>query len=692
MAVAIVQSSALVVRNGDANVGATLSGVVAGNAIVVTGAVYDPTANIHFTAKDGTTSLTTYDAFTPGGNYSSALIGWELNVAAGSHTITVAPSTASSACYLDIMVHEVSGLGTTQPSVTVSGTTTGATLALAGATPAQNGCIIFTVIADDANTSSSTATATTPSGYTSLWSELAGNTSQVGAAAYQVQTTAAPVAPSWTGLSSGGGTGWAAIAVAFAPTGPTTNTADATIGSPPAVVSTATATLSTAAVVGSANAVTGTATSVGLATANATVSSTPGAAGTTTSFPPVSAAGVVGFPATAKGATSNPGSGAASLIFHTGWANPNGTSQNPTSTPAITTPALIPLILVATAGQSDSTFASPELTDNYGNTYVSVDGPYNYAGITSPVQLFKCVNAAGGAGHVFSLNKNSPNVTDEATLMVTGWDSGGMGAFLYASSGTDTAGPLATTHPNSAVVSFWYPADFSGINPSVYTAPSGWTGLDFFENGLDTNSGADAYISVPVSGASVSTTWGHAQTLQPQQAQWLVEVLAGNSDATSGVVGFSPRVVGTVTLPGVDGAAGNVPSPSATTGTASATLSASSAAAFSPGVAATLDVVQITAVGAAGSVEGFYGTTASALLTHAQVPFTNGVAGTVAVSQIAISGVLSAPAGAAGSTTPILAVRGAAASIPGATGTLYSLDPNYYVLDPALDYVVPNPT
>jgi hypothetical protein len=48
---------------------------------------------------------------------------------------------------------------------------------------------------------------------------MAGASNQMGAAAYEIQTTAAPVAPSWTGLNAGGGAGWAAVAVAFAPTG-----------------------------------------------------------------------------------------------------------------------------------------------------------------------------------------------------------------------------------------------------------------------------------------------------------------------------------------------------------------------------------------------------------------------------------------------------------------------------------------
>ena len=220
MASPIVQSSALVVTNAAGTSAVTLTGVAAGNALVVTASLYDATANITFSVKDGSTSFSNqYKADTPGGNYSQALIAWELAVTAGSHTITLAPSNGSTSSYYAWQVHEVAAasIGSATPTVTTSGTTTGATLTLAGGTPPQSGDLIFTAIADDGYGSVSTATATTPSGYTSLWSNMAGSSSQVGAAAYQVQTTAAPVAPSWTGLNAGGGAGWAAVAVAFAP-------------------------------------------------------------------------------------------------------------------------------------------------------------------------------------------------------------------------------------------------------------------------------------------------------------------------------------------------------------------------------------------------------------------------------------------------------------------------------------------
>ena len=220
MASPIVQSSALVVTNAAGTSAVTLTGVAAGNALVVTASLYDATANITFSVKDGSTAFANqYKAYTPGGNYSQALIAWELAVTAGSHTITLAPSNGSTSSYYAWQVHEVAAasIGSATPTVTTSGTTTGATLTLAGGTPPQSGDLIFTAIADDGYGSVSTATATTPSGYTSLWSNMAGSSSQVGAAAYQVQTSAAPVAPSWTGLNAGGGAGWAAVAVAFAP-------------------------------------------------------------------------------------------------------------------------------------------------------------------------------------------------------------------------------------------------------------------------------------------------------------------------------------------------------------------------------------------------------------------------------------------------------------------------------------------
>ena len=553
----IVQSSPLEVVNGAQTAVTTLSGVTAGNAIVITASQYSPSANDAPVFKDGSTTLTQYNAYTPGGNYSSAAVGWELAVAAGSHTITAEFASAVTAGYYNFMVHEVSGLGTTQPSVTVSGTTTGATLALSGATPAQNGCIVFTAIADDANLSSSTATATAPSGYTPLWSDMAGSTSQVGAAAYQIQTTAAPVSPAWTGLNAGGGVGWSAVAVAFAPAGGGTTYNQSVTGSLVPAGSLQVQSAHAQTLAGSitpagsllkqtSKGLSGTVTAAG-ALAKRTARSLAGSvipAGALTTMSVISKA--ISGTITAAGSLATsliPAPTAATLLFHVGHADVSGSGTSPMPTSPIDTPSTISLIVIAIAGQSDSTFATPTVTDNKGNTYTQVGTTHNYAGITAPTALYKCDNAVGGTGHIFYINKAS--ATDEATIMVTGWDSSGMGAESYTGTGTYTAGPLTTTGNNSCVASYWYPADYSGVNPSVYTTPSGWTGLDFFENGLNTNSGADAYIAVPTSGTGVTATWSSAQTLQPTQGHWLVEILA----PTGGTL-FTKALSGTITAAG----------------------------------------------------------------------------------------------------------------------------------------------
>ena len=211
----IVQSTVSADTGGNLSLPLTLSNVTAGNALIVTLSGYNGNPNVLDTAKDGSTSLTMYQAFTPGGNYSMAAIGYEFNVAAGSHTVTVSNASTLTSSYYTAALHEVSGLSNASPNVSVNGTTTGATLTLAGSTPSVNNCFIITVIADDGEGSTSTATITTPSGYTSLWQELNGANYQLGAAAYQIQTTAAPVAPSWTGLNAAGGAGFAAVALAF---------------------------------------------------------------------------------------------------------------------------------------------------------------------------------------------------------------------------------------------------------------------------------------------------------------------------------------------------------------------------------------------------------------------------------------------------------------------------------------------
>jgi len=571
----IVQSSALQVVNGAQSGSVTLSGVTAGNALVVTASIFSPTANDAPLIKDGSTKLTQVSAYTPGGNYSSAVVAWELNVAAGSHTITVQMTSAVTAAYYDYVVHEVSGLGSTQPSVSTTGTTTGSTLALSGATPSQSGCIIFTALADDGNASGSTGAATTPSGYTSLWQEMAGSSNQIGAAAYQVQSTAAPVSPSWTGLNSGGGAGFAGVAVAFAPSGG--GGSNALTGTSQAIDA-ATGTLTNTAPSGS-NALAGTAQEK--AAASGTLGVTKSLAGTdaqqgagsgtlTNAAPGINLSGAAAQKdaATATLSVSESLAGtssakesasgtlavvssnsSASVLAYASVAAPNSTSTtSPLITAGITTPASGSTIIVNLLTQSTSTAPVSNFSDSYGNTWTLVATNY-YAGGTAangefPSYLLKCVNAKGGPNHTFQLTKNS--VQDECTIYAVVLNGGDIGNWTANTTGT-YSGTVTTSGVNSAVLSFWSPND-TGVAGYVdnYHAPSGWVQMANNNNAYNSMSGADAYLApVANAGTVVTATWTADNTgggINPGQCMYMVEVLASANPSNNALAGTAQEL------------------------------------------------------------------------------------------------------------------------------------------------------
>ncbi len=550
MAIAIVQSSALTIRNGDSVAQATLSNVTAGNAIVVTAVAWTggSTSNA-LKATDGATNLTGYNAFAPPDG-SPAFVAWELAVAAGSHTINVTTTTANTGTFYDVMVHEVSGLGTTQPSVTTSNTTTGTTLALSGATPAQNDCIVFTVIADDGNSSSGTASATTPTGYTSLWSEMAGASNQVGAAAYQIQTTAAPVAPSWTALNAAGGAGWGAVAVAFAPvsSGTTITASESEAGSAADSSSASASTAPTSAAMVEAGS-SADAQSVSVITAavqsdaaNAADTSTTGGNEAAGMAEPASAADASAQTSQTSAAQTEIASGAdspalsggtSSVLAYASQADPNQTSTtSPLITAGITTPASGSTIIVNLLTESTSTAPVSNFSDSYGNAWTLVATNY-YAGGTAangsfPSYLLKCVNAKGGPNHTFQLVKNS--VQDECTIYAVVLNGGDIGNWTADTTGT-YAGTVTTSGANSTVLSFWSPNDTGAAGyTDNYHAPSGWVQMANNNNAYNSMSGADAYLSpVAAAGTAITATWTADNTgggINPGQSMYMVEVTA----------------------------------------------------------------------------------------------------------------------------------------------------------------------
>ncbi|CUA96227.1 hypothetical protein [Thiomonas bhubaneswarensis] len=198
------------------------------------------------------------------------------------------------------------------------------------------------------------------------------------------------------------------------------------------------------------------------------------------------------------------------------------------TTPAVNTPASGSIILVQVLTQNTGTLSG--LTDNMGNTYTRIGGAQTYAGVGAGSYLYACINCKGGAGQTWSLIKTPTYETNEATLFVVVLSgASSLGSVTYSNTkANDSASPLTTTGPNSLVVSFWGPADFTGSQADPtndYYAPGGWTRLDIGNNSLNSNSGADAWQTVPNAGTTVNPMWS-AQTAinNPTSSMWLVEV------------------------------------------------------------------------------------------------------------------------------------------------------------------------
>ena len=220
--------------------------------------------------------------------------------------------------------------------------------------------------------------------------------------------------------------------------------------------------------------------------------------------------------------------GTAATAAHTIKFDVSGIGKSPMTTPAVDTPTSGSIILVQVLTQNGGTFSS--LTDNKGNTYTRIGGAQTYAGVGAGSYLYACVNAKGGQGQTWSLIKTPSYEDNEATLFVVVVSgASAIGSWTYSNThSNDSANPLTTTGPNSLVVSFWGPADFTGSSSDPtndYYAPAGWTRLDIGNNSLNSNSGADAWKVIPAAGTSVNPLWS-AQTAidNPTSSMWLVEV------------------------------------------------------------------------------------------------------------------------------------------------------------------------
>lgn len=226
--------------------------------------------------------------------------------------------------------------------------------------------------------------------------------------------------------------------------------------------------------------------------------------------------------------TPTPTVGTVSIAAHTIKFDVSGIGKSPMTTPAVDTPTSGSIILVQVLTQNGGTFSS--LTDNKGNTYTRIGGAQTYAGVGAGSYLYACVNAKGGQGQTWSLIKTPSYEDNEATLFVVVVSgASAIGSWTYSNThANDSANPLTTTGPNSLVVSFWGPADFTGSSSDPtndYIAPAGWTRLDIGNNSLNSNSGADAWQTVRTAGTAVNPMWSAVDAINnPTSSMWLVEV------------------------------------------------------------------------------------------------------------------------------------------------------------------------
>lgn len=214
MAISIVQSTALVLVQNTGTASFSLTGVTAGNTLVITLAVGgDSTTE---TVPTFPTGWVVENQVTPGGaNYS--IVAYLANAPAGTNTVNL---SSTNAPWWTGEMHEVSGAGALD--LVLKGTGPGTSLATSTGTPAVTGEICFTVCAVDGATTNGTFNSTPPSGFTSLWTETNDSSYATGGSAYEVLSSTSSITPTWTvtsnPLSSGG---WSVIAVTFKPAGST---------------------------------------------------------------------------------------------------------------------------------------------------------------------------------------------------------------------------------------------------------------------------------------------------------------------------------------------------------------------------------------------------------------------------------------------------------------------------------------
>lgn len=233
MTASVVQSSTKVNFGGaSTTLNLSLTGVTAGNSIIVTVAAYNATVAANITASDGTSYSVIEGTQADGSSGATASILWRHNVSSGNYTITVTTNAAGGNRYGWARAMEVSGLANAAPNVTMpassganGGTSNSPSTGSSSATSVANCFIVAAVAVSGGGTDAGIDTPAT-TGYTNHWVDNDFTAEEAGAADYKSVTSTGAQSASWGTLT--GSYLWAASLAAFeesgGPSGPTINT------------------------------------------------------------------------------------------------------------------------------------------------------------------------------------------------------------------------------------------------------------------------------------------------------------------------------------------------------------------------------------------------------------------------------------------------------------------------------------
>lgn len=219
MPASIVQSSTRVGFAGASTLNLSLTGVAAGNSIIVTCAAFNDSGAPTISATDGTAYSVRQGTQGAGNPSATAAILWLHNVSSGNKTITVTTTSGSTGRYGWARAMEVSGLVNAAPNVTMPAASgaNGATSSTpstgsSGATTAANCFVVAVLTVSGGGTNAGIDTPAT-TGYTNHWVDQDFNTEEAGAADYKSVTSTGAQSAAWGTLT--GSYLWAAALAAF---------------------------------------------------------------------------------------------------------------------------------------------------------------------------------------------------------------------------------------------------------------------------------------------------------------------------------------------------------------------------------------------------------------------------------------------------------------------------------------------